>query len=186
MIRINLLPRAPRRRLPGRQFLEIGLPLVVLGLAVVLSIVIFSQNAALQRDIASAEKEIADLQPTVARVLELDRQIAVLREKEKVIIALVNQQLPAASIMNEIRQLMPKDVWVTSMNVPEPSAITIDGLAMSYYAVAQFMDNLTAGQLFRSVDLTVTQLDRVAVREVVRYSITARVQRPRVTGEVRR
>lgn len=185
MIRINLLPRAPRRRLPGRQFIQIGLPLLTLALIIVMGSLIYSQNNALERDIAAANKEIADLQPTVARVLELDRQISVLREKEKVILDLIMQQLPAASVLNEIRLLIPKDVWVTSMNVPEPSALTIEGLALNYHAVAQLMDNLATGQLFRVVDLTLAQVDRVGAREVVRYNVTARIVKPQAQGGVR-
>jgi Tfp pilus assembly protein PilN len=186
LIRINLLPRAPKRRLPGGQFLVFGLPLVALLAAVVLSVLILSQNAGLERDIATVNTEWADLQPTVARVLELDRQIAVLKEKEQVLVDLLKQQLPVSTIMAEVRQLIPKDVWVTNVNVPEPSAITIEGNAQSYYAVAQFMDNLSAGQMFRSIDLTVSQLERAGSREVVKYTITGRVQRPQTTGEVRR
>ncbi len=110
MIHINLLPRVPRRRLPGRQFLEVGLPLVVVVLAVVASFVLFSRNDGLERRLADTNKEIADLQPTVARVLELDRQIAVMRDKEKVIASLLNQQLPAASVLNDFRLLI-LDLW---------------------------------------------------------------------------
>lgn len=186
MIRINLLPRVPKRRLPGGQYLVVGLPVVALLAAILLSVLILSQNRRLETDIATARKEIADLQPTVARVLELDRQIAVLREKEQVIVDLVRQQLPISTIMAEIRQLIPKDVWVTNVNVPEPSVITIEGHAINYYAVAQFMDNLSAGQMFRNIDLTVTQLERTGTREVAKYTITGRVQRPQTTGEVRR
>jgi Tfp pilus assembly protein PilN len=172
--------------LPGGQFLVVGLPLLALAAAVVMSVLIISQNAGLERDIATARKESAELQPTVARVLELDRQIAVLREKEKVIVDLVRQQLPISTIMGEIRQLIPKDVWVTNVNVPEPSAISIEGNAVSYYAVAQFMDNLSTGQMFRNIDLSVSQLERAGTREVVKYTITGRVQRPQTTGEVRK
>ncbi len=182
MIHINLLPRVPRRRLPGRQFLEVGLPLVVVVLAVVASFVLFSRNDGLERRLADTNKEIADLQPTVARVLELDRQIAVMRDKEKVIASLLNQQLPAASVLNDFRLLIPKEVWTTSLSVPEPSSLNVEGLALNYYAVAKLMDNLAAGQMFRLVDLTLVQLDRIGPREVVKFQITARLQKPQAVG----
>ncbi len=182
MIHINLLPRIPRRRLPGRRFLEAGLPLVVLAAALLVSIFVLNRNAGLERDLAKTNKEIEDLRPTVARVLQLDQQIAVMRDKEKVIVSLLNQQLPAASILNDFRLLIPKDVWATSLSVPEPSAINVEGLALNYYAVAQLMDNLAAGQFFRVVDLTLVQLDRVGPREVVKFQITARIQKPQATG----
>ncbi|MDQ7857259.1 MAG: PilN domain-containing protein [Armatimonadota bacterium] len=183
MIRINLLPRIPRRRLPGRRFLEAGLPLVTIAVVILWSVVLMNRNAGIERRIQEVDRQIAEIQPVVARVLELDRQIAQLRAKEQVILELVRQQLPAASVLNEVRLLIPRDAWVTSLSVPEPEALGIDGFALTYPTVAQFMDNLSAGQLFRSVDLTVTQTERIGAREVVRYSVTARIQKPQAGGQ---
>ncbi len=182
MIRINLLPKAPRKILPGRAFLEIGLPVTVLGVAVLLWAVLAGQNAALQRDVDAANKEINELRPTVERVIELDKQIAAMREREKVVADLLRQQLPAAAILNEIRLLVPKEVWVVTMTVPDPSAINMEGMALNYYAVARLMDNLASGQLFREVDLTVVQLEKIGASEVVRYQITARISKPQAMG----
>lgn len=182
MIRINLLPRVPRRRLPGRQFMEAALPLVALAAVLVLWAVISGQNAGLRRDIASADEDIATLRPAVARVLELDRLIIASREKEKLVADLLKQQLPAASVLNEVRLLIPREVWVVSMSVPEPSSLGLEGLAMNYYAVARLMDNLTTGQLFREVDLSVVQLEKVGATEVVRFQVTARIVKPQAMG----
>lgn len=182
MIRINLLPKVPRKILPGRTIIEIGLPVAVLGVVIVLWAVLAGQNAALQRDVDAANKEINELRPTVERVIELDRQIAAMREREKVVADLLKQQLPAAAILNEIRLLVPKEVWVVSMTVPEPSSINMEGMALNYYAVARLMDNLASGQLFRDVDLMVVQLEKVGLTEVVRYQITARISKPQAMG----
>jgi Tfp pilus assembly protein PilN len=95
---------------------------------------------------------------------------------------LLKQQLPAASVLNEVRLLIPREVWVLSMSVPEPTALSLEGLAMNYYAVARLMDNLVTGQLFREVDLSVVQLEKVGPTEVVRYQITARISRPQGLG----
>ncbi|MGQ0548862.1 MAG: PilN domain-containing protein [Armatimonadota bacterium] len=182
MIRINLLPKVPRKILPGRAVLEIGSPVAVLAIVIIMWAVLAGQNAALQRDIDAANKEINELGPTVARVIELDRQIAAMRERERVVADLLKQQLPAAAILNEIRLLIPKEVWVVTMNVPEPSSLTLEGMALNYYAVARLMDNLASGQMFRDVDLTVVQLEKVGVNEVVRYQITARISKPQAMG----
>lgn len=182
MIRINLLPRIPRRRLPSRRVFEVGLPLAVALVLVVATVWMNQRNAGVEADVAAANKEIAELQPQVDRVLELDRQIKAMRDKESVIVDLLKQQLPAASILNEFRLLIPRDAWVTSLSVPEPTALNIEGMAMTYYAVAQLMDNLGTGRLFREVDLTVVQLERVGTRDVVRFQVTARIERPQVAG----
>lgn len=182
MIRINLLPRVPRRRLPGRRVIEIGLPLAVAVVLVVTAVWMNQRNASVAEEVAAANREIAELQPQVDRVLELDRRIRAMREKETVIVDLLKQQLPAASILNEFRLLIPKDVWVTSLSVPEPSSLNIEGMAMTYYAVAQLMDNLATGRLFREVDLTVVQLERIGPRDVVRFQVTARIDKPQASG----
>lgn len=182
MIRINLLPKVTRRRVPGRTLLEVALPLAALAAVLVLWAMISGQNASLRRDIASADEEIATLRPAAARVLELDRQITSMRERERVVGDLLKQQLPAASVLNEVRLLIPREVWVLSMSVPEPTALSLEGLAMNYYAVARLMDNLVTGQLFREVDLSVVQLEKVGPTEVVRYQITARISRAQAMG----
>lgn len=182
MIRINLLPRVPRRRLPSARIVELAAPAVTVLVVVVLGLMVLGQNAGLERQIADTNKQVAELQPIVARVLELDKQIATLRDREQVILDLVKQQLPGASILNEIRLLIPRDVWLTALSVPEPSALTLDGLALNYHAVAQLMDNLSTGRLFRLVDLTVVQLERLGPREVVKFSVTARIAKPQAAG----
>lgn len=182
MIRINLLPRRPRRRLPGRQFIEIGLPVAAVVVALILAVLVGGQIRGLETQIAETNRKIDEIQPEVARVLELERQIAVLRAKENLILALLRQQLPAASILNEVRLLIPRDVWLTGFTVPEAQSLGLEGFALNYPAVAQFMDNLAAGQLFRSVDLTVVQLERIGAREVVKFSVTARIVKPQAAG----
>lgn len=182
MIRVNLLPRVPKRRLPGGRVVELAPPVAMLALALILGVMVLGQNAGLERQVADVNRQIAELQPVVARVLDLDKQIATLRDREQVILALLKRQLPGAAVLDEIRLLIPTDVWLTALSVPEPSALTLEGLALSYHAVAQLMDNLSTGRLFRVVDLTVVQLERVGPREIVKFSITARIARPEASG----
>ncbi len=183
MIRINLLPRAPRRRFPALRVLELAIPLGVLVAVIVWAVVLNGQVGARRADLARVDREVAELRPAVARVEELDRQIAALRLKENLLADLLKQQLPAASILNEVRLLIPRDVWLTAMSVPEEATLNLEGFGMTYYAVAQLMDNLALGQLFRSVDLTVVQLERVGETEVVRFQVNARVLKPQATVE---
>lgn len=182
MIRINLLPRVTRRRLPSRRVFEIGLPIAVAAVLIVTTIWMHQRNARVAEEVAAANREIAELQPQVDRVHELDRRIKTMREKEVVILDLLKQQLPAASILSEFRSLIPKEAWVTSLSVPEPTSLSIEGMAMTYNDVAKLMDNLGSGRLFRDVDLTVVQLERVGPRDVVKFHVTARIDRPQVTG----
>lgn len=184
MIRINLLPRQPRRRLPGgRPLVEVILPVAVLVVALAASLLLINQRNGLEAEIARVKREADALRPEVEQVVQLERQIAVMKTKEKLVADLLKQQLPAASILNEVRLLIPKDVWTLALNVPEPSSLSMEGMAVNYYAVARLMDNLSAGQLFRSVDLTVAQAEKVGgTTDVVRFQITARISRPQTAA----
>lgn len=182
MIRINLLPRVPRRRLAVPRVFELGIPAAVVVLALIVSVVTSRQTAALRDRITKTDQEIALLRPVVNRVEELDRLIAVMKKKEEVVAELLKQQLPAASVLNEVRLLIPKEVWVVSMSVPDPSSLNLEGLAKNHYAVARLMDNLASGQIFRRVDLTVLQLEKVGPVEVVRFQVTATIAKPQAVG----
>ena len=183
MIRINLLPRAPRRRFPARLLLEVVVPAVTLVVVVVWAVALNRQVADRRTQLTATEQEITALRPTVQRVEELDRQIAAMRVKQQLLADLLRQQLPAASVLSDIRRLIPRDVWLTALSVPEDGTLNIDGLGLSYYAVAQLMDNLSTGPLFRAVDLTVVQLERIGAQDVVRFQVNARVVRPQASAE---
>jgi len=182
LIRINLLPRVQRRRLPVPQISELAIPAVVLVLLLGASFLIARRTTDLQDQIAKTNREIQQLRPIVARVEELDLLIASMKKKEDVVAELLKQQLPAASVLNEVRLLIPREVWMVSMSVPDPSSINLEGLARNHYAVARLMDNLGTGQLFKRVDLTVMQLEKVGPVEVVRFQVTATIAKPQAAG----
>jgi Tfp pilus assembly protein PilN len=182
LIRINLLPKQPRRLLQGKPIVEIGLPVAAVVLALLVSLFLMNQRNGLEAAIAKAKAEADALRPEVEQVMQLDRQIAVMKTKEQLVSNLLKQQLPAASILNEVRLLIPKDVWTLALNVPEPSSLSMEGMAVNYYAVARLMDNLTSGQLFRSVDLTVAQAEKVGGNDIVRFQITARILKPQAAA----
>jgi Tfp pilus assembly protein PilN len=106
VIRINLLPKAPARRISGRPLFEIGIPLVVLAVVVFWYLVLSGQVKDLKGEIQETDRLIAELQPQVARVEELKRQIEAARAKEKLLAGLLATQMPASSILTTVRVLI--------------------------------------------------------------------------------
>ncbi len=186
MIRINLLPRAPRRRIPGRPILEIGLPLVVLVIVVVATLSLRAQVNGIQNSIKKAEDEIKVLTPQVQAVEDLKKRIEEAKKKEDLLAQLLATQLPASTILTNVRVLIPKDVWLTTLSVPDTRSFTMEGFGMSYVAVARLMDNLESAGIFEGLDLTTAERDRVGTVEVVKYSVNGRLVRPGVTAEGQR
>ncbi|MDQ7828357.1 MAG: PilN domain-containing protein [Armatimonadota bacterium] len=183
MIRINLLPRRPRRQVPGGALLAVALPVAVLVVLVVVYLSLSARLAALQGELRRADARIAELQPQVAEVQALKRQIEEARRKEDLLAQLLASQLPASSILANIRVLIPRDVWMTTLNVPDTGSFTIDGMAMSFVAVARLMDNLESSRLFDGLDLSSAERERVGEVEVVRFQVTGRLVKPGATPE---
>jgi len=185
VIRINLLPRAPRRRISGRPLLEIGVPLVVLVAVVVYYLGLQAQVAAIDRRIKETEAEIARLQPQVQAVEELKRRIEEARRKEDLLAQLLATQLPASAILTNIRVLIPRDVWLVTLTVPDTRTFSLEGYGMSYVAVARLMDNLESAGIFEGLDLTTAERDRIGTTPVVKFSVNGRLVRPSEVPEGR-
>ena len=183
MIRINLLPRAPRRRIPGRPLFEIGLPLVALVVVVVYYLGLQASVTGIDRKIKATEAEIARLQPEVQAVEDLKKRIDEARQKEDLLAQLLATQLPASAILTNIRVLIPRDVWLITLSVPDARSFTLEGFGMSYVAVARLMDNLEGAGIFEGLDLTTAERDRVGTTDVVKYSVNGRLVRPGETPE---
>lgn len=183
MIRINLLPKAPARRISGRPLFEIGIPLVVLAIVVGWYLFLSGQVKDLKGEIQATDRLIAELQPQVERVEELKRQIEAAKEKEQLLAQLLATQMPASSILTNLRVLIPKDVWIVSLSVPNTGSFSLDGSAMSYVAVARLLENLETARLFEGLDLSVAERERVGSTDVVKYTVTGRLLRPGATPE---
>ncbi len=186
MIRINLLPRAPRRRISGRPLLEIGVPLLVFLVLVVWYLALNNQVTGIQRDITDTNKKIDELRPVVAQVDELKKRIEEARRKEELLDQLLSLQLPASAILANIRVLVPKDVWLNTLSVPDTRSFTLDGFALSYVAVARLLDNLESARLFEGLDLATAEREKIGEREVVKYQVTGRLVKPSATPEGQR
>ncbi len=178
MIRINLLPRAPRRRISGRPLLELGVPLVVLVALVLYSLGLTASVGRIQQRIKGAEEEIAKLQPEVQAVKVLKTRIEEAKKKEDLLAKLLATQLPASAVLTNIRVLIPQDVWLVTMAVPDTRSFTLEGFGTSYVAVARLMDNLESAGIFEELDLTSVERDRIGGTEVVKYSVTGRLAKP--------
>ncbi len=185
MIRINLLPRAPRRRIAGRPLLEIGIPLVVLVVLVVWFTVLNRQVVQIRQDIKTTEDQITQLQPEIERVEQLKKQIEDARKKEELLAQLLATQLPASSILTNVRVLIPKDVWLTSLTVPDTRSFTMEGFALSYVAVARLLDNMETAGIFEGMDLSTAERDRIGSTEVIKYGISGHLVRPGQSPEGR-
>jgi len=176
MIRINLLPREQLRR-PGIPPRTLVLLLVgVVAAAAVLTTILFNaRNARVRAEIARVEERIEVLKPQVARVEALRTEIEAARRKQQLLQRLESARVPWDTILEDVRTVMPKDVWLTQMAAGEDGSVNILGFGLTYTAVARFMVNLESSPLFSDIDMVVSQKQPFGGREVINFSLIGRL-----------
>lgn len=174
MIKINLLPRERVRRPAVAPRLLAALALVVVLAAVGLTTVYLNiRNARVRAQIEEVNARIEELKPQVAEVEALQRQITEARRKEQLLRQLESLRIPWETVMNELRKIMPSDVWLIRIEAKGEGNLTFNGFGMSYEAVARFMVNLDNSALFQDSDLSIGQKQTQAGREVINFSVNA-------------
>ncbi len=176
MIRINLLPREQLRR-PGPAPRAVALLVIgILLLATVASTLYFNaRNAAVRDEIARTEERIEGLKAQVSRVEALRRQIEAARRKQQLLQRLEAARVPWDTILEAVRTIMPKDVWLSQIAAGEDGGMNFIGYGLTYTAVAQFMVNLEDSPMFSGVDLILGQKQPVGGKQVVNFSLTSRL-----------
>lgn len=176
MIRINLLPRERIRRPAIAPRLLVGMAfLAALGGVVLMTIYLETQIRILQGNIREEQRIIEELRPKVAEVEAVQRQIAEARRKEQLLLQLESLRIPWDRVLNELRKIMPADVWLAGVDAKGDGNLTFNGNGLSYAAVARFMVNLDASPIFQGADLTIGQKQTLAGRDTINFSVHARL-----------
>jgi Tfp pilus assembly protein PilN len=176
MIKINLLPRErARRRFIPPQVGVVAASLVVVGFAVVSWIYLSALNATVRRQVDDVNQKIEVLRPRVARVEELQRQIAAAERKAQLLRQLEGMRIAWDGVLIELRNKTPTDVWLIMVEARDDGGFVFNGFGMSYEAVARLMISLEQSPRFQSVDLTIGQKQALFGRDVINFSLTARL-----------
>jgi Tfp pilus assembly protein PilN len=187
MIRINLLPRERVRRGAAVAPRALALLMIgVLGFVVVAStLYLNARNRRVEAELARVNQEIEALKPKVARVEELRRQIEVARRKEQLLRQLEAMRVNWDVVLEEVRTLMPRDVWLTQVELRDAGALSFNGYAMTYEAVARFMVSLEGSEMFQNADMTISQKQKIANRNVINFSVVVNLVTERKEAQIR-
>lgn len=176
MIRINLLPRERARR---RAIAPRALALLVVGVlafvVVISTLYLEARNGRVEAELKRVNEQIDALKQKVARVEELTRQIELARRKERLLRQLEALRVDWDAVLEEVRTVMPRDVWMTQVELRDAGNLVFNGYAMSYEAVARFMVSLEDSEMFNSVDMLVSQKQKIANTNVINFSVTAKL-----------
>jgi len=181
MIRINLLPPDERiaraRKAPAVAWFAwpVGAAALLVGLAFVSVGVQSARIQALQRDISKSESETASLAPQIERIGQLAKERADMDLRMSLLKRLESSRYVRVQMMDELSRQLPDHVWVTSVRENSPGSVEVEGVTFSNLMVAEFMQRLEDSPLYESVDLKVSERGTLEDREVLKFTLTARV-----------
>jgi Tfp pilus assembly protein PilN len=179
MIRINLLPKERIRGVSVAPRILVGFVAVVVVVGLVLvTLWLNLQNALLRGEIAQVNARIEELRPQVAEVEALQRQINEARRKEQLLHQLQAMRIPWEKVMNELRKVLPTDVWLNHIDAKGDGTLTFEGFGLSYESVARFMVSLNASPVFINADMRSAHKTSVANREVISFALTTQLAPP--------
>lgn len=177
MIRINLLPhREEKRKARRQQFF--ALLAVVLLLGAITWFVGFTvieqraaeqeaRNAFLKSEIASLEKEIAEIQ-------KLKQQTDALLSRKRIIEQLQSNRTESVHLFNELALQVPEGVFLRSIK-QNGRKITISGAAQSNARVTTLMNNLNATDLLEKSRLIETKAEGTQGKRLNAFSIEVEI-----------
>jgi Tfp pilus assembly protein PilN len=177
MIKINLLPKERIRRVAVAPRILVGLVAVVVVAGLVLATLYLNvQNALLRAEVVQVNARIDELRPQVVEALQ--RQINEARRKEQLLRQIQAMRIPWERVMNELRKILPTDVWLIHIEAKGDGTLTFNGFGLSYESVARFMVNLNGSPVFQNADVTIAQKQDIGKLAVINFSVTAQLAPP--------
>lgn len=170
MIRINLIPyRVARQQQQISQHLGNFIGVIVLAgvLSMGAHMMASTQLDDLKVEATQLTAKNQELKEKIGKIEHLDALRVEVERKLEIIDQLQKGRFRSLMTLNEIAQVIPKNVWLTSIK-DSSEEIGLEGLAESNKAVANFMRMLDRSPLFSNVKLlgiSRVEVDGMAVRK---------------------
>jgi type IV pilus assembly protein PilN len=184
MIRINLLPHREEARKDRRQqFISLAVLMVIAGAAVwfVGSTLIGSQIDAQNSSNDFLKREIASLDKEIAEIARLKEQTQSLLARKQVIESLQGNRTETVTVFNELLRQMPEGVFLKSLKQTGNNIVFV-GYSQSNARVSQLMRNLDASPIFEKPALQEIKAVTYKSRPVGEFILGVSIEHPPVDG----
>jgi len=177
MIRINLLPAKRKRKgselpvhfIPGALISVIGLVLLI-GYFIYLN----NQITTIKADKSAKEKRLAEIKEKIKEVEDYEKDNEIFREKNKVIEQLKAKQSAPLILLDEVSNMLPKGVWLTSL-AETGGIIKITGVAFTNPDLVNYVQNLKASKYMNDVRLIESKQAKIGESTVYNFSLSFRM-----------
>jgi type IV pilus assembly protein PilN len=172
MIRINLV-RGKRKK---RRELSVGsawiaLPLVVLAGTLYFHTTVSGKISRLNDGIVKANAEIARLQKEIGEVEKFKARKAELQKKVDIISNLQKGRTGPVRYFEALSAAIPEKCWIDTLSVKD-ARVTLSGVALNNYTIANFMTALGQTGRFSDVVLGAAEKTTVAGVKLVKFNLT--------------
>jgi len=192
---VNLLPRQDNEKgkLPAIPVL------VACGCAIAMSAFLALSYLSASSTVGQRKQELADAQTQLAQIPAPTPPPAIVTQlpaqrtdRTTVLSSVLTTRIAFDRVLREVSQVVPSDVWLTQLvaGVPAAAAIgaapadnfTIQGYCYSQDGVARFLARLEIVPDLVDVKLGTSGATRVGNRDVVQFTIGARLRQPGTTS----
>jgi len=172
MIRINLV-RGKRKK---RRELNVGstwiaLPVVVLAGTIYFHTTVSGKISRLDADIGKANADIARLKKEIGEVEKFKARKAELQKKVDIISNLQKGRTGPVRHFEALSAAIPEKCWIDTLGVKDEK-VTLSGVALNNYTIANFMTALGQTGRFRDVVLGAAEQTTVAGVKLVKFNLT--------------
>ena len=172
MIRINLV-RGKRKK---RRELSVGsawiaLPLVFLVGTIYFHTTVSGRISKLGADIVKANADIARLKNEIGEVEKFKARKAELQKKVDIISNLQKGRSGPVRYFDALSAAIPEKCWIDTLGVKDQK-VTLTGVALNNYTIANFMTALGQTGRFRDVVLGAAEQTTVAGMRLVKFNLT--------------
>lgn len=188
MIRINLLA-VERSRAKKKLTFAVGqkttlIGVLILGLAGALVawryLALARDSRQLDADIASAQRETAQLRTIIQQVQQFEQQKGQLQQRVSLIEQLRKSQSGPVHMLDQISRALPPMLWLTELK-QAGADVVIDGKCTTLTGLSDFVANLeSSGYFKKSVEIVSTQVEALTQPpgELIKFSIKAQFVPP--------
>ena len=172
MIRINLVrgKRKKRRELNAGS-LWLALPLVVLAGTLYFHTTVSGKISRLNADIVKANADIARLQKEIGEVEKFKARKAELQKKVDIISNLQKGRTGPVRYFEALSAAIPEKCWIDTLSLKDEK-VTLSGVALNNYTIANFMTALGQTGRFRDVVLGAAEQTTAAGVKLVKFNLT--------------
>jgi len=172
MIRINLVRgKRKKRRELNAGAVWVALPLVVLAGTLYFHTTVSGKISRLDAGIVKANADIAALKKEIGEVEKFKARKAELQKKVDIISNLQKGRIGPVRYFEALSAAIPEKCWINTLGLKDEK-VTLAGVALNNYTIANFMTALGQTGRFRDVVLGSAEQTTVAGVKLVKFNLT--------------